>query len=219
MVDMAKYGTIIWLSILALAAGFLIYPATNSLFLETTANHPYIMGFVKFAILSMMGEFLAARLVYGKWTRVRGMMPKMVVWGILGIMIVAMFSLFSHGVDGAAAEGLLFLGGSKLLRALFISSIMNLTFAPVFMASHRITDLYIDSRYSGKAISVSQIIGTIDWEKFIKDIVVKTIPLFWIPAHTITFMLPGGYKVLFAASLSIVLGLILSFAKMKNKGE
>ncbi len=106
-----------------------------------------------------------------------------------------------------------------MLRAFLISAIMNLTFAPVFMASHRITDLYIDSRYAGKATSVSQIIGTTDWGKFIKDIVVKTIPLFWIPAHTITFMLPGGYKVLFAASLSIVLGLILSFAKMKNKGE
>ena len=157
MVDMAKYGTFIWLLILALAAGFLIYPATNTLFLETTASHPYIMGFVKFAILSMMGEFLAARLVYGKWTKVRGMMPKMVVWGILGVMIVAMFSLFSHGVDGAAADGLLYLGGSKLLRAFLISAIMNLTFAPVFMASHRITDLYIDNLYAGKATSVKQL--------------------------------------------------------------
>lgn len=173
MVDMAKYGTFIWLSILALAAGFLIYPATNTLFLETTASHPYIMGFVKFAILSMMGEFLAARLVYGKWTKVRGMIPKMVVWGIVGVMIVAMFSVFSHGVDGAAADGLLYLGGSKFLRAFLISAIMNLTFAPVFMASHRITDLYIDSRYAGKATSVSQIIGTTDWGKFIKDIVGK----------------------------------------------
>src|SRR5574344_1946516 len=190
---MAKYGWFIWLSLIAAIATFLAIPGTRDLFESATAAHPYIMGFVKFAILSMMGEFLAARLVYGKWTKVRGMMPKMVVWGILGIMIVAMFSLFSHGVDGAAADGLLYLGGSKLLRALLISSIMNLTFAPVFMASHRITDLYIDNLYAGKATSVSQIIGTTDWGKFIKDIVVKTIPLFWIPAHTITFMLPGGY--------------------------
>lgn len=216
---MSKYGTIIWLSLLAIAAGFLIYPATNTLFLEATAKHPYIMGFVKFSILSMMGEFLAARFVYGKWTKIKGMIPKMCVWGILGVMIVAMFSIFSHGVDGAASDGLLYLNGSRLLRAFLISAIMNLTFAPVFMASHRITDLYIDSRYAGKATSVSEIIATTDWGKFIKDIVVKTIPLFWIPAHTITFLLPGGYKVLFAASLSIVLGLILSFAKMKNKGE
>ncbi len=216
---MSKYGTLIWLSILAFVAGILIYPATNSLFLEATAKHPYIMGFVKFSILSMMGEFLAARFVYGKWTKIKGLFPKMVVWGILGIMIVAMFSIFSHGVDGAAADGLLYLNGSKLLRAFLISAIMNLTFAPVFMASHRITDLYIDSKYAGQTTSISEIIGQTDWGKFIKDIVIKTIPLFWIPAHTITFMLPGGYKVLFAASLSIVLGLILSFAKMKNKGE
>ncbi|GAB1473896.1 hypothetical protein MASR2M69_13370 [Bacteroidota bacterium] len=41
-----------------------------------------------------------------------------------------------------------------------------------------------------------------------KFVVGKTIPLFWIPAHTITFLLPDTYKVIFAASLSIVLGLI-----------
>jgi len=216
MCDMSRYGTYIWLTLLAIAAGLLIYPATNSLFLETTSNHPYIMGFVKFSILSMMGEFLAARLVYGKWTSIKGLIPKMLLWGILGMMIVAMFSIYSHGVDGAAGDGLLFINGSKLFRAFLISAIMNLTFAPVFMATHRITDRYIDSRYTGKAVSISEIIRTTDWGKFIKDIVIKTIPLFWIPAHTITFLLPGGYKVLFAASLSIILGLILSFAKMKN---
>ncbi|NTV18536.1 MAG: Mpv17/PMP22 family protein, partial [Bacteroidales bacterium] len=52
---------------------------------------------------------------------------------------------------------------------------------------------------------------------FLKFVVGKTIPLFWIPAHTITFMLPDQYKVLFAASLSIVLGLILSYAKLRNQ--
>jgi len=213
---MSKYGTYIWILLLVLAAGFLIYPVTNRLFLEATSNHPYIMGFVKFSILSMMGEFLAARIVYGKWIKIRGMAPKMIVWGILGIMIVAMFSVFTHGVDGAANDGLLFIHGSKLLRAFLISAIMNLTFAPVFMATHRVTDLYIDRCYAGETTSIPEIISTIDWGKFIKDIVIKTIPLFWIPAHTITFMLPGGYKVLFAASLSIVLGLILSSAKMKN---
>ncbi len=154
----------------------------------------------------------------------------MLVWGILGMLIVLMFAVFSGGVDNAASQGLLisecgdtcppaiqFI--SRLRRALFISAIMNLTFGPVFMAAHRITDVYIDKRYSGEKEPVAKIISGIDWGRFIKEIVGVTIPVFWIPAHTITFLLPGQYRVLFAASLSIVLGLILSFAKMRQQKE
>jgi len=44
----------------------------------------------------------------------------------------------------------------------------------------------------------------------------KTIPMFWIPAHTITFLLPSEFRVLAAAFLSIALGAILAFAKKKK---
>jgi len=43
-----------------------------------------------------------------------------------------------------------------------------------------------------------------------------TIPFFWIPAHTITFLLPGEYRILFAAVLGIVLGVFLAVATMKK---
>ena len=227
---MSKYGTVIWVGLLALIAGFLIYPPTHKVFIDLTARYPYIMGFAKFAILSMMGEFLAARLVHKKWVMVRGVAPKMLVWGILGMLIVLMFAVFSGRVDTAASQGLLISECSdtcppvvqfisRLRRALFISAIMNLTFGPVFMAAHRITDVYIDKRYSGQKMPVTGIITQIDWGRFIKEIVCVTIPVFWIPAHTVTFLLPGQYRVLFAASLSIVLGLILSFAKMRHQKD
>jgi hypothetical protein len=227
------------------------------------------MGFIKFAILSTMGEFLATRLVSKRWQMVKGMLPKMFIWGVLGVLIVMMFSVYADGISGAINKGLLWTGGNsgsalnglavgesgstiesgmgtdpgflaKLLKALYISAIMNLTFAPVFMAAHRITDTWIDARYSGSekgdtdngitsgsekgdavngiasGISFSKAVSVIDWSGFIKFVVGKTIPLFWIPAHTITFLLPDTYKVIFAASLSIVLGLILSFAKMRS---
>jgi len=244
---MAKFGTLIWVALLALFAAFLVIPQTHTLFVNTTSAHPYLMGFVKFAILSTMGEFLAARIVSGRWQMVRGMLPKMFIWGILGVLIVMMFSIYADGVTGAINKGLLWTGSTaggsgtaaapglvaggflaKLLRAFYISAIMNLTFAPVFMASHRITDTWIDARFArekvagnvtgkvaGKGITVSKAIATIDWGGFMKFVVGKTIPLFWIPAHTITFLLPDTYKVIFAASLSIVLGLILSIAKSK----
>ncbi|HRZ79119.1 MAG TPA: Mpv17/PMP22 family protein, partial [bacterium] len=45
----------------------------------------------------------------------------------------------------------------------------------------------------------------------------KTIPLFWIPAHTITFLLPENHRVLFAAILGVVLGVFLAIASLKGK--
>lgn len=218
---MAKFGTLIWVTLIAIFAAFLIIPQTHTLFVDTTKAHPYLMGFVKFAILSTMGEFLAARIVSGRWQMVKGMLPKMFIWGILGVLIVMMFSVFADGVSGAINKGLLWTGSpaggfmAKLLKAFYISAIMNLTFAPVFMAAHRITDTWIDARFVSKGISVSKVIATVDWGGFMKFVVGKTIPLFWIPAHTITFLLPDTYKVIFAASLSIVLGLILSIAKSR----
>jgi uncharacterized integral membrane protein len=47
----------------------------------------------------------------------------------------------------------------------------------------------------------------------------KTIPLFWYPAHTITFLLPAGFQVLFAAVLGIVLGVLLSVAANMSRGK
>ncbi|MDX9782064.1 MAG: hypothetical protein RBT35_03665 [Bacteroidales bacterium] len=208
---MAKYGWAIWSLLLAAIATFLAIPQTREIFEGATASHPYIMGFIKFSILSTMGEFLAVRLVKGEWQAVKGMFAKMVVWGVLGMMIVAMFSLFTAGVAGAAAKGLLWTGGSKLLFAFFVSFIMNYTFGAVFMAAHRITDSLIEN---GGGVSAT--ITNIDWSGFIKFVVGKTIPFFWVPAHTITFLLPDQYRVLFAASLSIVLGLILSYAKLRK---
>lgn len=41
----------------------------------------------------------------------------------------------------------------------------------------------------------------------------KTCPYFWIPAHTIVFLLPNQYRVLVSAFLSIALGLLLAIAK------
>lgn len=215
---MQRFGTIYWLFALTILAISLIAPQSRELFINTTASHPYVMGFVKFAILSIMGEFLAVRLVSGHWQMVGGLLPKMFIWGLLGVAIVLMFALYTGGVDSASASGLLYTGypGIKILRAFYISAFMNLTFGPVFMAAHRITDTWIDSRVQAKSRpSLGQVVSSIDWGGFMKFVVGKTIPLFWIPAHTITFLLPDQFKVLFAASLSIVLGLILTMAKKK----
>lgn len=209
-----KKGDFLWAGALAAAVAFLIAPATHEVFIEFTSIHPFISGFIKFFILASMGELLAIRIVSSDWIMPRGIVFRAGVWGFLGMVIVLIFSVFASGVKSGMQSGLLPGGESKFLFAFFVSSVMNLTFAPTMMAFHRVTDTIIDVSYqNGKVASLSQVLPVIDWKGFISFAIVKTIPVFWIPAHTITFLLPPEYRVLMAAMLSIALGAILAFAK------
>ena len=182
------------------------------------------MGFVKFAVLATIGELVAIRIVAGHWRTPSGVVYRALVWGILGMAIVLMFEEFSSGTASVISKGLIYTGVGALqpvLKAFYISAIMNLAFAPTFMAFHRFTDTAIDmvcgeGRKLGD-ITVAEVTGRIDWQGFVSFVVLKTIPFFWIPAHTITFLLPPEYRILAAASLSIALGAILAYAKRKNK--
>ena len=199
-------------------------------YMQMNANHPYVMAFVKFAILATFGEMLALRIRSGMYYKSDfGVFPKMIVWGILGVWIAFAMKVFASGVpmivEKIGADGLTAAMGQafsvwKLLGAFCISVMMNTSFAPVFMTLHKITDTHIQ-QYQGNIkslfipIQVKKIISTLDWQRQWDFVFKKTIPLFWIPAHTLTFILPTDFQVLFAALLSIALGLILAFASKK----
>ena len=215
-----KRGDLIWAGLLAAIITCLLLPETHGAFVSATKAHPYIMGFIKVAVLATMGELLALRIARGTWKRPAGLVWRSAIWGLLGISFVVVFEVFALGVTGAVNRGLLPGGSasvSKVVTAFWISTIMNLTFAPTMMALHRVTDTWIDlahTRLPGASqVRLREVVGTIDWQGFVSFVVVKTIPLFWIPAHTITFLLPPEYRVLMAAMLSIALGAILAFAK------
>ena len=193
------------------------------MFAELTLAHPYLMGFIKFAILATIGELCAIRILSGQWKSPVGLIYRTLVWGVLGMGIVLMFEIFSGGVASAITKGLLPTGSGfaqQFMKAFFISAIMNLSFAPVFMAFHRFTDTCIDvacgEGVGFGGVSPSAVLARIDWQGFIGFVVLKTVPFFWIPAHTVTFLLPPEYRVLVAASLSIALGAILAYAKRKK---
>lgn len=212
-----KKGDFLWLLALAVFVLILVLPATHEMFVKLTTNHPYIGGFIKFAILATMGELLAIRIATGQWNAPSGIVYRAAIWGFLGMVIVLIFGLFAMGVKGSLSNGMLPGGESKFAFAFFVSSIMNLTFAPTMMAFHRITDTYIDLKYERKGkVTINDVVSKIDWNGFVSFVLVKTIPFFWIPAHTITFLLPPEYRVLVAAGLSIALGAILAFAKKKE---
>jgi hypothetical protein len=179
---------------------------------------PYLIGFAKFFLLATTGELLARRIGSGAWRRPPGLLARAVIWGLLGAVIVLVFDIFAGGVAGAMKKGLLPGGDSRLAFAFFVSTTMNLTFAPTMMLFHRVTDTCIDLRHArpGTAVGLDDVTAAIDWHGFVTFVLLKTIPIFWIPAHTVTFLLPAEYRVLAAALLSIALGAILAFAKRKR---
>lgn len=213
-------GDLLWVLALVVITAFLAIPPAHQVFIQLTQNHPYGMGFIKFALLATMGELLALRLAHQTWTKPAGLVYKIIVWGLIGVLITFMFSFYSAGVAAMFADRGLTLGDSilsKLYPAFLTSLIMNLTFGIVFMAMHRISDTYIEMRVNQQKPSFKQLIETINWQAFITFVVGKTIPLFWIPAHTITFLLPAYLRVVVAGYLSIILGLILVYSNRKTR--
>jgi hypothetical protein len=215
---MLKKGDFIWLAILIGIIVFLFWPSTNKMFIEFTTNYAYIAGFLKFAVLATLGDLLAYRLVTREWKIRNGFFFRAFIWGFLGVIIVLIFKIFGTGITAAMNGGLLPFAGNTLAFAFFTSAIMNLSFAPAMMGFHRITDTYADLIFIEKQrnLKLKQVVEKVDWKNFISFVIFITIPGFWIPAHTVTFLLPPEYRVLMAAFLSIALGGILSFAKAKD---
>ncbi len=208
-------GDVLWLLTLLIITAFLVIPQTQQVFIQLTSRYPYGMGFIKFAVLATMGEMLALRLAHRSWQRPIGMVFKIIVWGLIGVLITFMFTFYAAGISAMFDQGLISIQNdtlSSILQAFLISLVMNLTFGIVFMGLHRMSDTYIELRVDRKRPSLKELIKIIDWDGFISFVVFKTIPLFWIPAHTITFLLPPLYRVVVAAYLSIVLGVILVYS-------
>lgn len=125
------------------------------------------------------------------------------MWGLLGMGINAAMIIFSKGVPqfmeymGMANAAAIINGEfclDKLWIAFAISVAMNTIFAPVFMTFHKITDTHIlDCGGSPRSlltpIPMTRIITHLNWDAQWNFVFKKTIPFFWYPAHTITFLL------------------------------
>lgn len=186
----------------------LIFIVSRNFFLQFASDFKLLGGFVKFFLLASIGDFVGLRLREKTWKIPHNMFLKAVIWGIIGVFIVMMFTIFTTGVTELQNTGILPFAGNKFFHSLFTSILMNVIFAPTMMFFHRISDKRLDG-----ANTISEAIAQVDWNGFVKTVLFKTIPLFWIPAHTITFLLPKEYQIIFAAVLGIFLGLLLSIFK------
>lgn len=202
-------------SILAILAFILTLaiPASRDVFKAATTSHPFLMGFIKFAILATIGELIAIRLTKKSWNLPSGVVERALVWGFLGIAITLVFKIFAGGVAYTIQLGLFPFSG-RFFSAFMCSLLMNVTFAPTMMIFHKITDTAISMRHGGQPlVSLKNVVQNIDFKTLIGFTIAVTIPCFWIPAHTISFLLPGEYQIMMAASLSVALGILLSLKK------
>jgi len=212
-------------------APFFICEPIRLWFLEYSAHkdwHAIVMAFLKFGILATLGEIIGLRIQKGVYFQKGfGILPRAIVWGFLGIGISIAMTIFASGTPAFLANLGVNISATdfftRLLIAFCISVAMNTIFAPVFMTFHKITDMHILQTegtlkgFLSKGINMAQAFKNINWDVQWNFVFKKTIPFFWFPAHTITFMLPGELRVLFAALLGVALGIILSVANMKKK--
>lgn len=223
-----KSRDFIFLTVLvAVFLPFFVSEPVYGWYVSFNAEHGMVMSFVKFGVLATLGEMLGLRISAGVYNRKGfGVLPRAVVWGILGMGISAAMMIFSKGVplfmeymgmEGASAV----IGGelcpAKVWVAFAISVTMNTVFAPVFMTFHKITDTHIldcggSLRSMVTPIPMTRIITSLNWGAQWNFVFKKTIPFFWYPAHTVTFLLPEETRVLFAALLGVVLGVLLAVA-------
>ena len=229
---MKKVDFLVIAIVILVLAPFFIFDSVYDLYCAGNRNFPLWMAFLKFAILATFGEMLGSRIKNGDWYHKGfGLLPKAVIWGFLGMWIALAMSVFRVGIPAFMDKYQMFSGiseamngefcGLKLIGAFCVSLMMNTSFAPVFMTLHKMSDMHIAAN-EGKAsalcklIPIRKYITEMNWDVQWSFVFKKTIPFFWIPAHTLTFCLPADLQVLFAAFCGVALGLILSIAAMKK---
>ena len=237
---MKKQDFLFIICVLALFLPFFFSEVLFIGFKTATANHPFLMSFLKFGILSTLGEMIGLRIRSGNYYQKGfGVFPRAITWGFLGILIQCGFIIFGDGAPQVLvrlgitpADGITYgemikhsllesVSWYHILEAFLISASMNTLFAPVFMTLHKISDDHIAQ--TGGTLKgyfspwhFGELFAALNWGVMWNFVFKKTIPLFWIPAHTITFLLPPDFRTLFAACLGIVLGVFMSLASMKS---
>ena len=224
---MKKADLIFTLAFVAIFVPFFVSDRLFEFFVRFSTEWAFTASFIKFALLATMGEMLGSRIRTGIYLPAGfGLIPRAIVWGFLGMTVKAAFMIFGNGVPsiiehlGMSDTSAIMAGPvtpPKILLAFCISFFLNIFYAPLLMVTHRISDLHIASaqREKGRLFrmpDVAQMLASVEWKSMWGFVLKKTIPFFWIPAQTVTFLLPQEFQILFAALLSTVLGVILALS-------
>ncbi len=173
------------------------------IYLTWVMQNPLLSAAIQFAILGTLGEIISYSIQNKKvvipctWMQ---LLLKGIAWAVLGIVIkygfAGMKGFVQALLDHQRLPGFL---ASGLGWAFAVSVFTNVLFGPQMMAFHRVEDNLILGQKGFQGI-------TKDW---------KTLIWFWIPAHTITFLLPADLQIGLAALWSLVLGIIMGATRKK----
>jgi len=168
--------------------------------------HPIISAMVQFAILGTFGGCVAKWVQHKKFYLPLNWKQAIwypISWAILAVMIKMAFLGFRGFLEILILDGYLpqifSSSESRFLHAFALSIVMNLQFGPLLVIFHR----WLDYLPFGKT----------DWTNIDKGL--KSLLWWWIPAHTVTFMLPPDLQIGMAAVWSVVLGFILGIFNRK----
>lgn len=174
---------------------------------DWVATHPLLSAMIQFAFLGTLGEILSFSLRQKKiaipctWWQV---ILKMLAWALLGVLIKLAFTGMKGFALALVEHGFLPLSFKNGLGWAFsVSVLTNLLFGPQMMAFHRLEDNLIMRQKGFTGIQRSW--WTLLW--------------FWIPAHTLTFLLPADLQIGLAALWSLVLGLIMGLTRSQTSGR
>jgi hypothetical protein len=176
-------------------------------YVALVSAHPFISAFIQFAILGTVGELVSFVMVHkrvGMPCTPLELFGKVIAWGVMGLVIKYGFVGMKGFTDGLLSHGLLpAFCSSGLGYAFSLSFLMQLFFGPQLMYFHRLEDNLILRKWDFGGMGTA----------------LRSLAWFWLPAHTLTFLLDKPYQIGLAACWSVVLGFILGFAKLKNDAK
>jgi len=171
-------------------------------YIELVQAKPIITAMIQFALLGTFGDVISkwiiSKKIFAPFNLIT-MILKMVEWAFLAVCIKYAFIGF-HGFIDSLTDYAFLPELNKVSYAFAISLSMNLQFGPFLVIAHRLLDNFID--------------GKKNWDNLDKGF--YSLLWFWIPAHTVTFILPKPFQIGLAALWSIVLGIILGFYNQKK---
>ena len=230
-INLKRKDWILICGVILIGSLFFIIPGLLKAYMKFNIEHGMILSFIKFAILSTLGEMIALRITSGNYYYSEfSLMPRAIIWGILGVLTYLAFILFSGGVPVLwkhlhLPEGPFFvthgLSIARVVGAFSISLCLNLVFTPTLFIAHAITNVHIQRSHGSirrffSIMHVRKIMTEMNWVGLWDFALKKTIPFFWIPAHTVTFLLPPEHRILAAALLSIMLGVFLALSRQER---
>ncbi|MBS4032839.1 MAG: hypothetical protein KGZ85_00120 [Ignavibacterium sp.] len=170
-------------------------------YIDFVTAYPIISAIIQFSILGTLGDTVSYWIVKRKIFLpydLKTLLLKVIEWSILAVMIKYAFIGF-HGFVESLINNSYLPQFEGIGKAFAISTSMNLQFGPFLVIMHRLMD--------------NIIAGEKNWKNIDKGF--YSLLWFWIPAHTITFILPKEFQIGLAALWSLALGIILGFYKRK----